>query len=224
MKHVKLHSRTWSASLLALVILTLLPSCGNEARPSRPGAAGLQIHLVFQEKSAASTAGTASVQTIRVSAWEVPGGATPRVLRGSTSATIAAGDTRFRLELQIPPAALYLLQVEAEGILGTPANPTRNGLLFLGSENIADVVAGETRSVEIVLHRTVPVLVGQAVRYPHSAEKAKGKTFAKASSAGGASSAWLAWYRSTIRWATVLALTASWISAVRWLACSRMAV
>ena len=163
MKHVKLHSRTWSASLLALVILTLLPSCGNEARPSRPGAAGLQIHLVFQEKSAASTAGTASVQTIRVSAWEVPGGATPRVLRGSTSATIAAGDTRFRLELQIPPAALYLLQVEAEGILGTPANPTRNGLLFLGSENIADVVAGETRSVEIVLHRTVPVLVGHLV-------------------------------------------------------------
>lgn len=166
MKHAKLNLRARSASLLAILILTLLPGCGNESRPSRPGTAGLQIHLLFPDKIAAGTAGvagTTSVQTIRVSAWEVPGGEAPWILRDSTTALIAPDSTRFRLELQIPPAALYLLQVEAEGILGSPPNATGNGLLFLGSENIADVVAGETRPVEIALRRAVPALQGKVV-------------------------------------------------------------
>jgi hypothetical protein len=166
MKRAKLHLWVRSAGLLALLVLTLLPGCGNESRPSRPGTAGLQIHLVFPDKTAAGTAGvtgttgTTSVRTIRVSAWELPADDAPRVLRDRETTTIAPGVTRFRLELQVPPAALYLLQVEAEGILGLPSNPTGNGLLFLGNENVADVVAGENPPVEITLRRAVPVLEG----------------------------------------------------------------
>lgn len=162
MRHAANFMQALSACLLALAVSAWLPGCGNDSRPTRPGPAGLQVRLVFpdkkQDQRTEGSLAPASVQNIRVSAWELPAAAAPRILRGQATATIAPTDTRFRLELQVPPAALYLLLVEAEGTLEVTPNPMGAGLLFFGADSVANVNAGETRTVEIRMPRVVPVL------------------------------------------------------------------
>jgi hypothetical protein len=154
--------RTPAAVLLGLAISVWLSGCGNESRPLQPGAAGLQVRLLFPDKGQHRTWGAAAVEKIHVSAWELGGAATPRVLRDSTSTVIAPGQTHFQLELRVPPAALYLLQVEADGSLGSSSGAAGLGLVYFGADSVANLAAGETRTVQIRMPQVVPAVTGQA--------------------------------------------------------------
>ncbi len=148
-----------SIAILAMLWLSL--GCGDH-NAARPGAvASLRLQVVFLDETPVQPlAQAAPIDRVRAFAWEVLPDES-EVLQAQANDDIAPEDSTFSLELQVPPADLYRVRVEALG---------GGVVLYEGEAGIEGVGSGETATVTLMLVDAQPPLApSELVAQPISA-------------------------------------------------------
>jgi hypothetical protein len=182
-----LKRRTWLAPIdvflhprACLVLLVLAFGCQQESPTRVEPRAAVGVRVTFGakhesdrlmiwpgavhprpaiEQSAVARASVYDLDSLRASAWELPGDssvASEGILRNSRAEALADTATRFRLSLDVTPAPFYDIRVGCFGRRGAPGSTTEPGLVFYGATAIFNVVAESTQYATIELEDIIP--------------------------------------------------------------------
>lgn len=164
-----------SRSLLVILVLMAgwIHGCSWEPGPRSSFAPlDVQVHFPAFSDRSNQVAGETLVGEATSSTRQQIGGSMSETLRLITARAVEVGnegfvrevtdelspsDTRFRLELRVPPAAYYRIEVQASGIRETNGS-NAIGILYSGHGFAMDVEAGNPQTVEIQLVDAVPAL------------------------------------------------------------------
>ncbi|MCA9727538.1 MAG: fibronectin type III domain-containing protein, partial [Candidatus Eisenbacteria bacterium] len=163
---MKLRLHLLAAGLVAATIW----ACAREhAAPTDPSNAALSIHVTFPsitptaispgDEDRPETSSRRLVTTIQARATDLETGE----IAAEESVELAPDDTRFRLELAVPPDRDYRVDIGASGTRETGGLSTEPGLLYSGFGLAYRVNTDEPTVVEITLENRVPFLTGQVV-------------------------------------------------------------
>lgn len=154
------------ASVVSAALLAVNGGCSKEAPIGPNGTVSLSVRVTFTARGAAvepkeaggvSPRGTADVNQVRASAFEVRLGQND-ALRAEATASITPERREFELALSVPPAERYRILVQAIGTRDGPAGASAPGTVFAGEALVDDVLANSRRTIEIALEDVVPHL------------------------------------------------------------------
>lgn len=166
--------RTTLRGALFVASALALASCTDSLPPD--GTTQLRLDLEFREHQGPGTtaaragetavtfplrAGGESLDFDRVRARAIPIDAEGNPVGAAITAEdpIDDGETRYRLELQVPPAPLYRIEVDALG--SVDPDTSLGGVLFYGRTELVDVGSSSEESVTILLDRQFPEVTAE---------------------------------------------------------------
>ena len=151
-----------SAALATIVTLSLLGGCSDDRAPTRGAQdARLAVTLRLRDAGDGGSGRAAGGRNVIFDYSDVIACATETGDGGvhvpdCTAHEFPRGDSHFRLELSVPVATYYVVDVDVTGERTENGKTSENGLLFYGQGYAYELSADVPESVVVVLDEVVP--------------------------------------------------------------------